>query len=281
MRFIVAVDSRWGIGKDNDLLKSIPDDMMYYRKTTRDKVVLMGYRTLLSLPQSKPQPARLNIVLADIEGLSVSGAVVCKSMDQLLRLAGCFKSEDVFVIGGGSIYRQLMPYCEGAHITKMRFDGGADTFIPDLDEKPEWSVINESDISDYEGVRYSFAEYRNSSPLPIRYAAELSESMSDYFKKKEELILDLPGDPDEERKAELKAMLTAYFCPLRDGFTADDVEGYLSTGPEMSFEKYLKKAGLIAAKEDIEAFIRECSSDNSEAKCQLRVTKENLAELFG
>ena len=248
MKMIVAVDSRWGIGKDNDLLISIPEDMQYYRQTTRGKVVLMGYRTLLSLPGGRPQPGRLNIVLADIEGLKVCGAVVCRSMEQLLRLAGCFNSGDVFVIGGGSIYRQLTPYCEAAHITKMRFDGGADTFITNLDELPEWSVDNETDIRDYEGIRYSFAEYRNSSPEPIGYASELSTDMSAYFKKKADLELDLPADghcPDE-----LKEKITAYFRPLRDGFGADDVDRFFESGVP-SFERYLREIGAIASADDV------------------------------
>ena len=96
MKLIVAVDEKWGIGKNGDLLLSIPDDMMYYRTTTRGKVVVMGYTTLLSLPNSKPAPARLNLVLADIEDLRIPGAVVCGSMEQLLRLIGCFYPDDVF-----------------------------------------------------------------------------------------------------------------------------------------------------------------------------------------
>ena len=107
MKFIVAVDEKWGIGKNGDLLLSIPEDMLYYRSTTRGKVVVMGYATLLSLPNSKPAPGRLNLVLADIEGLRIPGAVVCGSMEQLHKLIGCFEPDDVFDVGGGSMYRHL------------------------------------------------------------------------------------------------------------------------------------------------------------------------------
>ena len=274
MRMIVAVDSRWGIGKDNDLLISIPEDMQYYRQTTRGKVVVMGYRTLLSLPGSKPQPGRLNIVLADIEGLKVSGAVVCRSMEQLLRLIGCFDSGDVFVIGGGSIYRQLTPYCEAAHITKMRFDGEADTFITNLDGLMQWSVDNETDIRDYGGIKYSFAEYRNSSPEPIEYAAELSSDMSVYFRKKADLELDLPagGHCPEE----LRDKITAYFRPLRDGFGADGVDEFFESGVP-SFERYLRDIGAIASADDVKACAETCAgSDTARAV----VTKENYESII-
>ena len=129
MKLIVAVDEKWGIGKDGDLLKSIPDDMRFFREKTRSAVLVMGYNTLLSFPGSKPLPGRLNIVLADVEGLRIPGAVVCGSMSGLFELLKNFDSDEVYVIGGGSMYRQLLPYCDTAYITKMRFAGGADTFF--------------------------------------------------------------------------------------------------------------------------------------------------------
>lgn len=278
MKFIVAVDSRWGIGKNGDLLLSIPDDMQYYRATTRGKVVVMGYTTLLSLPGSKPAPARLNLVLADIPGLRVPGAVVCGSMEQLHRMIGQFAPDDVFDVGGGSMYRQLMPYCTGAHITKMRIDGGADTSIPNLDEAEGWSIVSESALSDYEGIGYSFVEYRNASPLPLPKAQCLSSSMTAYFKKKEPLELDLPVRCDAQYEEELIALLSAYFFPLRDGFSADDVARFLEE-KDVSFEAYLRERRLIAAPEDLDAFLREHPAAGELRR--VSVTKENLAELFG
>ena len=250
MKFIVAVDEKWGIGKNGDLLLSIPGDMQYFRETTRNAVLVMGYNTLISFPNSKPLPGRLNIVLADVEGLRVPRTVVCNTMDQLLKLIGCFDPDDVFVIGGGSIYRQLMPYCSGAHITKMRFSGDADTSIPSLDEKPEWSVEGESDTYEHDGIDYSFVIYRNSSPTEIALSDEFSSNMSGYFKKKADLTVAYADDADY--KKELKALLRAYFRPLADGFGAQDVDAFFASGSP-TFEQYLKDQKLIASAEDFAA----------------------------
>ena len=273
MKLIVAVDEKWGIGKNGDLLLSIPEDMLYYRATTRGKVVVMGYTTLLSLPNSKPAPGRLNLVLADIPGLKVSGAVVCSSMEQLLTMIGNFEADDVFDVGGGSMYRQLLPYCHAAHITKMRFDGEADTYIPNLDELPEWSIRTESELKEHEGVQFSFLEYKNAAPKKLPQAAQLSSSMTSYFRKKEPLELQIPEDADEAYRKGLNALLTAYFYPLKDGFSADDVAKYLNEESDVSFEQYLRNIGVIAAKEDIEAYIN-AQPSLEKTRC-ITLTKEN------
>lgn len=278
MKLIVAVDEKWGIGKDGDLLLSIPDDMLYYRATTRGKVVVMGYTTLLSLPNSKPAPGRLNIVLADIPRLRISGAVVCSSMEQLHRMIGNFALDDVFDIGGGSMYRQLLPYCCAAHITKMRFDGGADTYIPNLDELPEWSVKNESEIKEYDGVRYSFLEYSNAAPKPLPTAENQSSDMSAYFRKREPVTVNMLED--ETYQKELKTLLDAYYHPLANGFGAEDVALFLEDNKGMSFEAYLRDLNLISNQEDFAALIEKYGSDVKEASHTICVTKENLEEVL-
>lgn len=275
MKLIVAVDEKWGIGKNGDLLLSIPDDMMYYRATTRGKVVVMGYTTLLSLPNSKPAPARLNLVLCDIEGMRVPGAVVCGSMEQLLRLIGCFHPDDVFDVGGGSMYRQLMPYCSDAHITKMRFDGEADTFIPNLDELDGWRIADESELKDHEGLKYSFVVYHNDSPEPLTTAKDLSTDMSAYFRKKEPLEIKWSGN--EEDKTELKTLVRAYFCPLEKGLSANEVAEYLD-GDHGSFEDYLRKKRCIAAIGDIEALMKKDESSDDGA-ISMTVDKQNLSAI--
>ena len=272
MKLIVAVDEKWGIGKNGDLLLSIPDDMMYYRATTRGKVVVMGYTTLLSLPKSKPAPGRLNLVLADIAGLRVPGAVVCGSMEQLLRMIGCFQPDDVFDVGGGSMYRQLLPYCSDAHITKIRFDGGADTFIPNLDELDDWSVADESELKDHEGLQYSFVIYHNAAPAPLTAAQRLSTDMSAYFRKKEPLEVGLIEN--EGYKAELKALLHAYFYPLEMGVSAEEIAAYLDGG-NGSFEGWLRERRLIAATEDFDSLAARYSADSVP---KATVTKDVLAK---
>ncbi len=274
MKLIVAVDSRWGIGKNGDLLLSIPDDMQYYRATTRGKAVVMGYTTLLSLPNSKPAPGRLNLVLADIEGLKISGAVVCGSMEQLLSLIGNFAPDDVFDIGGGSMYRQLLPYCVNAHITKMRFDGDADTYIPNLDELADWVVESESEVKEHEGISYSFVVYRNKSPQALPEAAQKSSAMSAYFRKKEPIVFEYPLDADEAYRTAFNALLRAYFRPLEKGFGAEDVARFLEEDG-VSFEEYLRTIGVIAASEDFEAFAKKTNPDGKPT-CRISVSKEQL-----
>ena len=221
MKLIVAVDNNWGIGKDGDLLLSIPEDMKFFRETTRGKVLVMGYNTLLSFPGGKPLPGRLNLVLNNEPGCRVKGAVVCESIEQLFRLLGNFDGGDVFVIGGGSIYRQLLPWCDTAYITKMRFDGDADTFIPNLDEAEEWSVVSESEMMEHDGVLFSFVTYRNSAPKPLAFRA-VDGTLAQYFKKDME--------------------------PLPDGFGSEDAERFLSDG-EPSLEAYLLREGYIKPQE--------------------------------
>ena len=279
MKLIVAVDNEWGIGKKGDLLLSIPDDMLYYRATTRGKVVVMGYTTLLSLPNSKPAPGRLNLVLADIPGLRVPGAVVCGSMEQLHRMIGCFQPDDVFDVGGGSMYRQLMPYCHAAHITKMRFVGGADTYIPNLDELSNWSVESESEIKEHEGVEYSFVVYRNAAPEPLPTAPHLSPDMSVYFKKREPITVALLDD--EAYMADLRALLNAYFYPLKDGFSADDVARYFDEGSDVSFEQYLREHRLIAAKEDFDELREQYDPDGTRTTRTVTLEKGDISLPLG
>jgi dihydrofolate reductase len=275
MKFIVAADEKWGIGKNGDLLLSIPDDMRYYIETTRGKVVVMGYNTLISLPNSKPAPGRLNIVLADIPGLKVSGAVVCNSLDQLLKLIGCFDEDEVFCVGGGSVYRLLAPYCTAAHITKMRFDGGADTFIPNLDELDEWKVENESELFDYDGLKYSFVVYRNEKPEAIPTGDNLSGSMTGYFRKKEPVEVLISDGDSPEYRGELRRLLTAYFYPIGDGFSAEDVDRFFANRNGRSFEAYMNDIGAVCRKEVFERLAH--GREKAEKKT---VTKENVDEVI-
>lgn len=277
MRFIVAVDAKWGIGKRGDLLLSIPDDMRFFRETTRNLVLVMGYNTLLSFPNSKPLPGRLNIVLADVKDTVVSGAVVCGSMEQLLRLVCQFDTNDVMVIGGGMMYRQLLPYCDGAYVTKMRYDGDADTYIPNLDELGTWEIVSESAPKDDNGIAYSFAEYRNTAPQALDFQA-VNSNMSGYFRSKPEIVFDfIDGGKDRERyRAELRALLRAYFWPLERGFRSSDVDRCFSTGTG-SLERYLRHAHAIAAADDVDGLIRRYAA--GERPAEIRLRKEEL-DLF-
>ena len=148
MNLIVAVDSNWGIGKDNKLLVSIPADMKFFRTTTSGKAVIMG-----SLKN------RVNIVITGNKDYKVKDAIVVHSIEEALKEAGKYPSEDVYVIGGDSIYRQMLPYCSKAHVTKIDFAYQADTFFPNLDEMEEWEVTEESEEQTYFDLEYTFMTY--------------------------------------------------------------------------------------------------------------------------
>lgn len=159
MNLIVAADSNWGIGKDNKLLVSIPADMKFFRTTTTGKVVIMGRKTLESFPNGLPLKNRINIVLTRDRNYKVKDAVVVHSVEEALEEVKQYDTEDVYVIGGDSVYKQMLPYCSRAHVTKIDFAYEADTFFPDLDQMEEWKVTEKSEEQTYFDIEYEFVTY--------------------------------------------------------------------------------------------------------------------------
>ncbi len=159
MNIIVAVDKNWGIGKQNNLLVSIPADMKFFRETTTNKVVVMGRKTLESFPQKQPLKNRTNIVLTTDKNYTVNGAIVVHTLEEMLEELKNYKEEDIFVIGGESIYRQLLPYCKLAHVTKIDHAYEADTYFPDLEAMDEWKVTGISEEQTYFDLEYYFTRY--------------------------------------------------------------------------------------------------------------------------
>jgi dihydrofolate reductase len=159
MNLIVAVDKNWAIGYKNDLLVSIPADMRFFRDETTGKVVIMGKNTLESFPAGKPLRNRVNIVIALEKDYRVQDATVVYSIEEALKEAQKYKTEDVYVIGGASIYRQLLPYCDTAHITKIDYAYTADTYFPNLDEMEDWVLAEESEEQTYYDLIYTFCRY--------------------------------------------------------------------------------------------------------------------------
>ncbi len=159
MNLIVAVDKNWAIGNKNDLLVKIPADQRFFREETTGKVIIMGRKTLESFPQKKPLPNRTNIVISRKADYKVDGATVVGSIEEALELVKDYKSEDVFVIGGDSIYHQMLPYCYVAHITKINYAYEADTYFPNLDEMPEWKITEQSEEQTYYDLEYWFIKY--------------------------------------------------------------------------------------------------------------------------
>ena len=159
MNLIVAVDKNWAIGKENKLLVSIPQDMKFFRETTMGKVVVMGRKTLESFPGGQPLKKRTNIVITRDKNYSVKDAIVVHSVEEALEELKNYSSEDIYVIGGDSIYRQMLPYCDIAHVTKINHAYEADTYFPNLDEKEEWLVTGVSDEQTYFDLEYEFVRY--------------------------------------------------------------------------------------------------------------------------
>lgn len=167
MRAIVAVDERWGIGKNNDLLFKLPADMKHFRETTEGKTVVMGSNTLLSFPGGKPLKNRANIVLWP-GGEKREDCTVVGSLEELFGEVEKYPEDDVFVIGGAMLYRTLLPYCSEAIVTKVEADGGAEVFFEDLDALKNWSLVSESAPLETNGYTIRFTVYRNGDILPMR-----------------------------------------------------------------------------------------------------------------
>lgn len=159
MNIIVAVDENWAIGKDNKLLVSIPSDMKFFRSMTMGKVVVMGRKTLESFPNGLPLKNRTNIVLTQNLDYRVKDAVICHSMEELLEELKKYNSEDVFVIGGDSIYHQLLPYCDTAHVTRIYHSYEADSWFPNLDSMEEWELTGDTEEQTYFDLEYRFLRY--------------------------------------------------------------------------------------------------------------------------
>lgn len=157
MNLIVAVDEKWGIGKNNDLLISIPEDMKFFRTLTKNSIIIMGRKTLESFPNGKPLKNRENVVLT--KSNIKEDVTIFDSIEDVLNYVK--NKENVFVVGGGSIYKQLLPYCEKAYVTKIKKDFNADTFFPNLDELIDWEMIDSSDIKEWENIQYQFTIYKH------------------------------------------------------------------------------------------------------------------------
>ena len=161
MKLIVAVDACWGIGRENNLLFSVPEDKTFFRKKTTGKIIVMGCRTLMSLPNAAPLKNRTNIVLTTHRDMEAQGALMCNSIGHLNRLLSAYESDDVYVIGGHSVYEQLYNCCDEAYVTKIDADGCADRFFPDIDRQAHWVLKEQSDKKLDGGLAFNFCLYEN------------------------------------------------------------------------------------------------------------------------
>ncbi len=161
MNIIAAVDNLGGIGIHGNLLYRIPEDMRYFQQMTYGKVVVMGHSTLKALPGASPLAGRENIVLTRKADFTVDNCIICHTLYDLFLAVAPYPSDDVFVIGGEMVYTQLMDYCAKAYITRIHSTLPADRFFPKIEDAANWTLVFESEMKEYNSIRFSFREYVN------------------------------------------------------------------------------------------------------------------------
>lgn len=159
MNLIVNVDSNWAIGYRGKLLVSIPEDMKFFRSETTRKVVVLGRKTLDTFPGGQPLKNRTNIILTRNPNYQVKGAIICHSVEEVLEELKKYNSEDVYIIGGDSIYKEFLPYCDVAHVTRTDHVYDADAWFPNLEEDPAWVLTGESEEKTYFDLEFRFCRY--------------------------------------------------------------------------------------------------------------------------
>lgn len=166
IKAIVHADREWGIGKDGDMMFSLPLDMKFFRETTTGHTVAMGGNTLRSFPGQKPLKNRINIVIS--RGQVRDDCVIVRTMSEFKNeIRSREKDGVVYVIGGAQIYQEMLPYCHEALVTKVDSIGGADTFFPNLDENPDFVCVSESQPIDDNGHKIRFTVYKNRNPQAL------------------------------------------------------------------------------------------------------------------
>lgn len=167
MKMIVAVDREWGIGNKGDLLARVREDLFFFRDKTKGKTVVLGSNTLATFPGGRVLKNRTNIVLHPSHDYAPEGAIVAHSLDELFEILKEFDTDEVFIIGGASVYRQMLPYCDTAYVTKFNKSYEKDVYIPNLDELDEWELtdVSESHESNPEtdteaGLSFNFCTYK-------------------------------------------------------------------------------------------------------------------------
>ena len=156
MELIVAVYDDWGIGKDGTQPVALSADRKFFRETTRGAMVIVGRTTIADFPDQKPLPGRVNVALTR-SAREIPGFTVCTSPEEAARLAE--SAERAMVIGGGSVYRQMLPLCDKAYVTKVHAAPESDTFFPNLDEDPQWKLKEVLQTGEENGIGYEMCLY--------------------------------------------------------------------------------------------------------------------------
>lgn len=159
IKTIVAVDKNWGIGNKGDLLVKIPKDMQYFKNVTTGNVVVMGRKTFESLPNRKPLPDRVNIIVSRNPDYKVNGATVVNTVEEALKEIEKYPDKEIYNIGGGRLFRDMLDCCDTALVTFIDYAYEADTYFPNLDKMPEWKLDYEGEEETYFDLIYRFRKY--------------------------------------------------------------------------------------------------------------------------
>ena len=165
MNLIVCVDAHWGIGNKGELLVSIPGDKRMFKENTTGKVVLGGRKTMEGLPGVTTLKGRTNIVLTHQKDYTFGDAIVVHSKEEALERLKEYNDEDIFIIGGEKVYRDFLPYCKKAYVTKVDYRYEADVFFPNLDEDSDWVMTHDSDEQTYYDLEYYFTIYQRKDSI--------------------------------------------------------------------------------------------------------------------
>ena len=157
MELIVAVYDDWGIGKDGTQPIALSADRKFFRETTKGAMVIVGRKTLADFPGGRPLPNRVNVVMTR-QDAEIADVIVCHSPEAAVELAKT--AEKAMVIGGGSIYKQMLPYCDTAYITKVHAAPESDTFFPNLDEDGDWKLCEILQSGEENGVAFEMCLYK-------------------------------------------------------------------------------------------------------------------------
>ena len=160
MNILVAADRHWAIGKDGRGLVTIPADQQMLMRERAGKVVVRGRKTLEGLPGAQPLGNRVNVVLSGNRDYKVKGARVCGSLDQALEVLSAYDTDDIYIIGGLSIYEQFLPYVDTVHVTRIDYTYDADTFFSNLEKAGAWEMTGESDEQTYFDLCYTFQKFQ-------------------------------------------------------------------------------------------------------------------------
>lgn len=157
MEAIVAVYDDWGIGRDGTQPIALTADRKFFRRTTAGAMVIAGRRTIGDFPGQRPLPGRVNVALTR-SGREIPGFQTCADVAQVLALAA--QAQRAMVIGGGSVYRQLLPYCDQIYVTKVHTNPESDTFFPDLDQSEDWVLTEILESGEENGIPYEMCLYK-------------------------------------------------------------------------------------------------------------------------